>query len=74
MKKLTSRKLWLAIIGFVTAVLIAFGVDNMRIEQVCTIIGALGTLCAYIFAEGYADASASKGEDKSTSEKDENKS
>lgn len=62
MKKLTSRKFWVAIIGFVSALLIAFGVDELRIEQLCTVIGALGTLCAYIFAEGYADAKGNGGQ------------
>lgn len=72
MKKLGSRKLWLAIIGFVSALLIAFGVDELRIEQLCAVLGALGTLCAYIFAEGYADGKGKK--DDNSSEKDENKS
>ena len=74
-KKLTSRKLWLAIIGFVTALLVAFGVDDIKIEQICALIGALGSLCAYILAEGYADAKSTKNDDTDTSEakKDENK-
>ena len=56
MKKLASRKLWLSLIGFVSAILVIFGVDDITIEQICTLLGALGTLCAYIFAEGYVDA------------------
>ena len=56
-KKLSSRKLWLAIIGFVSALCVTFGVEELKIEQICTLLGALGTLVAYIFAEGYADAS-----------------
>ncbi|MBO5374619.1 MAG: hypothetical protein J6A54_04140 [Clostridia bacterium] len=74
-RKLTSRKLWLAIIGFVTALLVAFGVDDIKIEQICALIGALGSLCAYILAEGYADARGAKNsdDDKPESEKDENK-
>ena len=71
-RKLTSRKLWLAIIGFVTALLVAFGVDELKIEQICALLGALGTLCAYIFAEGKAD-SVSAEHEKNT-QKDENKS
>lgn len=55
-KKLSSRKLWLAIIGFVSALCVAFGVEDIKIEQICALIGALGTLIAYIFAEGIADA------------------
>ena len=74
-RKLTSRKLWLAIIGFVTALLVLCGVEDIKIEQICALIGALGSLCAYIFAEGYADASASKQDSESQSDKkDENKS
>ena len=56
MKKLASRKLWLSLIGFVSAILVIFRVDDITIEQICTLLGALGTLCAYIFAEGYVDA------------------
>ena len=56
MKKLASRKLWLALIGFVSAILVVFGVDDITVEQICTLLGALGTLCAYIFAEGFVDA------------------
>lgn len=57
MKKLLSRKLWVAIIGFVSAICVIFGVDDLKIEQICALISALGTLVAYIFAEGLADAS-----------------
>lgn len=71
-RKLTSRKLWLAIIGFVSALLVAFGVDELRIEQICALIGALGTLCAYIFAEAYTDSKST--ENKNSNQKDENKS
>lgn len=55
-RKLTSRKFWLAVIGFVTALLVAFNVDKLTVEQVVTIISALGTLVAYIIGEGMTDA------------------
>ena len=55
--KFSSRKFWTAIVGFVTAVLIAFNVDNLTIEQVTAIISGIGALVAYILAEGYVDAS-----------------
>ena len=54
-KKLTSRKLWLALIGFLTPLLIAFGVDTLTVEQVGAIVSALGVLVAYILGESYAD-------------------
>lgn len=71
MKKLASRKLWVAIIGFVSAILVIFGVDDIQIEHICTLLGALGTLCAYIFAEGYIDAKSIKT-DTSSDEIEEN--
>ena len=54
--KKTSRKFWLAVVGFVTAVLAAFGVAELTIEQVCAVVSACGVLAAYIVGEGMADA------------------
>lgn len=54
-KKLTSRKFWLALVGFVTALLVAFNVDGGTIEQITSIIMAFATLIAYILAEGFVD-------------------
>lgn len=56
-RKLTSRKFWVALVGFVTALLLAFNVDNGTIEQIATIIMAFATLISYILAEGFIDAS-----------------
>lgn len=55
-RKLTSRKFWLAVIGFVTAILIFFNVDKGTIEQVAALIMAGATLIAYIIGEGLADS------------------
>jgi uncharacterized membrane protein len=55
-QKLTSRKFWVAFIGFITALLVAFKVDNLTIEQVVTLITAASTLIAYIISEGMVDA------------------
>ena len=56
-KKLTSRKLWAAVIGFVTPTLLAFGVADNVVTQVSAIIMAGATLIAYIIGEGLVDAS-----------------
>ncbi len=56
-RKLTSRKFWVALVGFITALLIAFNVDGGSVEQVTAIVMSFGSLIAYIFAEGWADAS-----------------
>ncbi|HHX62121.1 MAG TPA: hypothetical protein GX707_15640 [Epulopiscium sp.] len=55
-QKLTSRKFWAALIGFVTAILIAFKVDELTIEQVISVISASSVLIAYIIGEGLVDA------------------
>lgn len=55
-QKLTSRKFWAAVIGFVTALMVAFGVDDLTIEQVIGLIIAASTLIAYIVGEGMVDA------------------
>ena len=55
-QKLTSRKFWAAVIGFVTAILAAVGIDDMTIEQVIAVISATSVLIAYIIGEGMIDA------------------
>ena len=55
-QKLTSRKFWAAVTGFITAILIAFNVDSLTIEQVVSVISASAVLIAYIISEGMIDA------------------
>jgi len=54
--KFTSRKFWLAVIGFVTPLMIAFGASEASATQVASIIMAGGTLIAYIIGEGMVDS------------------
>ena len=55
-RKLTSRKLWLAIVAFVTPLLLAFGMAEDTVTQVVAIIMAGADVVAYILAEGLVDA------------------
>ena len=55
-KKLTSRKFWAAVVGFVTSVLVALNVSDLAVEQVVSVIGGVSVLIAYILAEGFTDA------------------
>ena len=55
-RKLTSRKFWLALVGFVVPILTAYNVPQDKITQVTGIIMAGATLIAYILAEGFTDA------------------
>lgn len=61
-QKLTSRKFWAAVIGFITAMMVAFGVDDLTIEQVVVMITAASTLIAYIIGEGMVDTARIKSE------------
>lgn len=60
--KLSSRKLWAAIIGFVSAMLMANGADPGTIEKVISVIMAGGVLISYILAEGWIDAGRESGD------------
>ncbi len=55
-QKLTSRKFWAALVGFVTPTLLAFGVSDNVVTQVAGIIMAGATCIAYIIGEGLVDA------------------
>lgn len=56
-KKLTSRKFWMAVVAFVTPLLLAFGVAENTVTQVTAIVMAGADVVAYILAEGLVDAS-----------------
>lgn len=60
-KKLTSRKFWAAVVGFVTAVLAVVGLGDNEIAQIVAIITAGATLIAYIIGEGMVDAANAGG-------------
>ena len=55
-RKLTSRKFWAAVVGFVSPTMLAFGATDNQATQVAAIIMAGGTLIAYIVGEGLVDA------------------
>lgn len=54
-RKLTSRKLWLAIADFVGMFIIAFGYAESTATQVTSIIMAGAGVIGYLIAEGLAD-------------------
>lgn len=54
--KLTSRKFWSAVVGFVVPILLAFNVSDSNITQATALIMSGGSLIAYILGEGMVDA------------------
>ena len=59
-RKLTSRKLWVAVADFVVMLLIAFGVAETEAMQISAIIMAGAGVVAYIVGEGLTDAASLK--------------
>ena len=55
-RKLTSRKFWLAVAGFVTSLIIALKGDANTAETVSGCIMAGASVVGYIFGEGLTDA------------------
>jgi pyruvate formate lyase activating enzyme len=57
-RKFTSRKLWMAVVAFVTPLLLAFGLAENEVTQIAAIIMAGADVLAYILAEGLVDYAA----------------
>ena len=55
-RKLTSRKFWLAVAAFVTELIVAFRGDTELAETIAGVIMAGATVIAYILGEGLIDA------------------
>ena len=55
-RKLTSRKFWLAVTAFVTELIVAFKGDAATAETVSGMIMAGATVIAYVLGEGLIDA------------------
>lgn len=55
-RKLTSRKLWLAVVGLVSGLIIAFGGSAETAETVTGCIMSAASVVAYVIGEGLADA------------------
>lgn len=60
-RKLTSRKFWMAVIGFIGPMLIAFGMSEEQSAQVTSLIMSGATVIAYLIAEGMTDAAGVEG-------------
>lgn len=57
-RKLTSRKFWAAVVGFITPIMIAAGAGDNEITRVAAIVMGGATLIAYIIGEGLVDSAS----------------
>ena len=55
-RKLTSRKFWLSIAGFVSMLLVFLGKDRSTAEGVAALIMAGASVIGYAIGEGLADS------------------
>ena len=55
-RKLTSRKLWMAVAMFVSGLIVAFGGENSTAETVSGCLMQAGAVVSYLLAAGWADA------------------
>ena len=60
-RKLTSRKLWMAVAGFVSGLLIYLGRSEAEASQVAALIMMGASVIAYCVGEGLADGGNHEG-------------
>ena len=60
-RKLTSRKLWVAIAGLISGLILAFGGEEGTAATVSGVILQIASVIGYLLAEGLADAANSGG-------------
>ena len=57
-QKLTSRKLWVAVVGVVVGLAATFGIEENDYAQIVGVIGSIASALTYIFAEASVDKAA----------------
>lgn len=60
-RKLTSRKFWAAVAGFVSMLLVALGRNAETAQTITGLIMAGASLIAYMIGEGLADSAQTTG-------------
>ena len=61
-RKLTSRKLWVALAGLISGLILAFGGTESDAATVSGIILQTASVLGYLLAEGLADAASAKAD------------
>lgn len=60
LRKLTSRKLWMAIAGVATGFALVLGVDGGDVTNIAGAVAAVASVVTYIVTEGRIDAESVK--------------
>jgi len=61
-QKLSSRKLWAAVVGVIVGLAAAFGVEENEYAQIAGIVTSAVSVVGYIFGEAAMDAARASGE------------
>lgn len=67
-QKLSSRKLWAAVVGVVVGLAAAFGIDGNEYTEIAGIVTSAVSVISYIFAESKVDAAAASSSNTETSD------
>lgn len=62
LQKLSSRKLWIAVVGIVMGLAAVFGIEENDYAQVAGLVTSAASVIAYILGEAKIDAAAAGGE------------
>lgn len=57
-QKLTSRKLWIAVVGIIVGLAAAFGIEENDYAQIAGVVGSICSGIAYIIGEATIDAAS----------------
>lgn len=60
LRKLSSRKLWMALAGVFTGVAMALGADTTDVSEIAGAVTAIVSVVTYIVTEGKIDAESVK--------------
>ena len=60
-RKLTSRKFWIAVASFIALIAVACGATEAEAAQITALIMAGATVLGYILGEGLVDAARASG-------------
>lgn len=69
-KKLTSRKLWMAVAGMVAGFVLAFNGSAEVAETISGCVMSIASVVAYIVGEGLTDAANAKKTDETDTDTD----
>ena len=68
-QKLTSRKLWTAVVGVVVGLAAAFGLDENEYAQIAGIVTSAVSVVGYIFGEAMVDKAGAEKYGSNTDDK-----